>query len=301
MPAFITNQCPVCESHNYSVIGKADLGTIELANKPDKSEIVKCKNCKTIYVNPFPVWDIEDFAILYNNDYFPPADNWTEMREHVNTKRRFERIKKFLDTTENKNLLEFGAGIQAFMAKYLSKQGWKIDIQEPSEDFSKTLKEIYPQFTVITSNFLDINTQKKYSLIYADSVLEHVHNPVEYIHKSAQMLSPGGILYLVFPHEHSLKNWGRTLLSKIKGNPVGYLAPYKNPYHLIGFSRKGIKIMAEKAGLQLLKHIKCEDYEYFHFLNRKKGLLKYPVACILYLADLIGWGTNQEIVLKKNK
>ena len=298
MPTFITNQCPVCENHKFSIIGKADLGTVMIPNKPDNSEIVKCKNCRTIYVNPFPVWNSEDFAILYNNDYFLEADKWTEIRMHFNPKLRFERIRKFL-MTGNKNLLEFGAGIQAYMAKYLNKQGWNIDIQEPAEDFSKILKEMYPQFNVITSDFLNMNTQTKYSLIYADSVLEHVHNPIDYLQKSAQMLDSGGVLYLVFPNEHSLKNWGHSFLNKIKGKPVKYLSPYKNPYHLIGFSRKGIKIMAEKAGLQFLRHIKGEDYEYFHFLKRKKGLWKYPVACILYLADLIGWGTNQEIILRK--
>jgi 2-polyprenyl-3-methyl-5-hydroxy-6-metoxy-1,4-benzoquinol methylase len=299
MPVFINNQCPVCESHEFSIIGKSDLGTVMLADKPDKSEIVKCKNCKTIYVNPFPVWYVEDFAILYNIDYFPETDKWAEIREHVNIKRRFERIKKDLKT-ENKNCMEFGAGIQAYMAKYLDKQGWNIDLQEPAEDFSKILKKTYSQFNVITSDFLNMNTQKKYSLIYADSVLEHVHNPVEYIKKSAQMLDSGGILYLIFPHEHSLKNWGHTLINKINGKAVAYLAPYKNPYHLIGFSKKGIKIMAEKAGLQFVRHIKRDDYESFHFLRRKKGLLKYPIACVLYLADLIGRGTNQEIILRKN-
>lgn len=297
MADFITNKCPICRNNDFLVIGSPDFGSVDI-EKPEETQIVKCKNCKTIYVNPIPFWNVDDFAILYNVDYFPAADKWTKIREQVNTQRRFKRIQKFLKPG-NKNLLEFGAGIHAYMAKYLNDREWNIDIQEPAEDFSKILKERYPQFNIITSHFLNMNVQKKYSLIYADSVLEHVHNPVEYIRNSAQMLDSGGVLYFVCPNEHSLKNWGHTLINKIKRKPVTYLAPYKNPYHLIGFSKKGVKIIAEKAGLQLLHHFKGDDYEYFHFLNRKKGIWKYPVACILYLADLIGWGTNQEIILRK--
>jgi 2-polyprenyl-3-methyl-5-hydroxy-6-metoxy-1,4-benzoquinol methylase len=298
MPTFKTNQCPVCQSSSFSIIGKSDLGTVNV-EKPQNPLVVKCKNCKTIYANPLPIWDASDFSELYKTDYFTPVpEKWTKTRSEINPAWRFKKIEKYLKT-DNRNLLEFGAGIQAYMAKYLHAKNWNIDIQEPSKDFGNALEKIYPQFKIIKTGFLNIHSTTRYSLIYSDSVLEHVHNPIDYIQKCAELLEPGGILYFISPNEHSFRNWGYTFLKKIKGKPVNYLAPYTNPYHLIGFSHKGIQIMAKKSGLQFVKHIRSHDYECTKLIEKRKNIIYYPFAFLLYIADLMGWGTNQEIILRK--
>jgi hypothetical protein len=87
----------------------------------------------------------------------------------------------------------------------------------------------------------------------------------------------------------------------MKGIGVNYLRPFQIPYHLIGFSGKGMKIVAEKTGLNLIKRTISNDYEAYHHIQRKHGFLKYPVALCLYLADKLGWGTNQEFILRKEK
>jgi SAM-dependent methyltransferase len=306
MPTFKANQCPICQSSVFSIIGKSDLGTVNI-EKPQLPLVVKCSKCKTIYANPLPIWSVNDFSELYNTNYFSSeSEKWEKIRSEINTNRRFKKIESYLKT-DSRNLLEFGAGIQAYMAKYLYAKNWNVDIQEPSKDFSNALEKKYPQFRIITDDFLNINYKTKYSLIYSDSVLEHVHNPVDYIQKCAELLEPGGILYFISPNEHSFRNWAYTLLKKIKRMPVNYLSPYMPSYHLIGFSHIGIQIMAKKSGLKLIKHIKRHDYEFTKLIEyiEKRSIINllyiiiYPCALLLLFADLIGWGTNQEIILRK--
>jgi SAM-dependent methyltransferase len=299
MPQFIYNTCPVCGNKSFSVLGNCDLGIANI-EKPEKLQAVKCKGCNTIFANPLPVWDKADFAELYNISYVPAITDWSGIRENVTPKRRFQAIAKYIQT-DNKKFLEFGAGIQAFMAEYLYKQHWHIELQEPSYDFAELLKTTYPQFTIISGDFLNMDSTKQYSLIYSDSVLEHVPNPIDYIQKCADMLEPGGILYFISPNEHSFRNWASSLRKRMKGKGVNYLRPFNIPYHLIGFSGKGIKIIAAKTGLTLIKRTKSNDYEATNYLKQHTGILKYPIASLLYFMDCLGFGTNQEIILLKEK
>jgi 2-polyprenyl-3-methyl-5-hydroxy-6-metoxy-1,4-benzoquinol methylase len=299
MPQFIFNKCPICNSESYKPIGVCDLGPFEIEKYTD-SQIVKCADCDTIYVNPLPIWSEEDFSVLYSTDsnYFTQSEKWTKIREKDIVEYRFRQIEKRLKN-KNKTLLEGGAGIQAYMAKYLSKLGWDITVQEPSPSFIEILKTNYPSFQVIDSGFLEINTQKKYSLIYLDSVMEHVVNPLDYARKCADLLEDGGIFYFISPNEHSFSNWAKTLINKLLGRPVGYLCPYKDSFHLIGFSQKSIEILAKKSGLKIVRYIRRRDFTWFHTLERRNFLIKYPLALFLYLIDLIGYGNNQEIMLEK--
>jgi hypothetical protein len=80
---------------------------------------------------------------------------------------------------------------------------------------------------------------------------------------------------------------------------VSYLSTYRPPHHLIGFSPQSIKLMAKHANLKVVKHIKKYDHLASMVLRKKKKIIYYPIALILYIANMIGLGTNQEIVLRK--
>jgi SAM-dependent methyltransferase len=300
MPHYIYNTCPICGSQSFRVLGNCDLGTVQI-EKPQSLQAVKCKECNTIFANPLPVWTKEDFAVLYNNDYLPAITKWTAIRETVTPARRYREIEKHL-LNDQKCLLEFGSGIHAYMSKYLhDSHGWQVTIQEPSKEFVSILKQTYPHAEVIDTDFLAIASDEKYSLIYADSVMEHVSNPKEYIQKCAEMLAPGGLLYFISPNEHSFRNWLSSLRKRVLSGTVSYLCPFNIPYHLVGFSGKGIDWLAKESGLTFVKRIKGYDYEAYHCLKGKRGILNFPIACCLFIANRVGFGTNQEIILRKER
>jgi SAM-dependent methyltransferase len=302
MPNYLFNSCPICYSVKLKKIGDVSENDTEI-KVPDKSAIVKCNHCNLIFVNPLPIWSEEDFSILYDDKYFKNEwsesnKKWLDIRENRNVPDRFNRIRKFL-RSDISSFLEIGSGEFALMSRYLLKKNWKVIAQEPSKKISARLKQLYPTLKILNIDFISFSESNKFSLIYADSVFEHVHNPKEYIVKSASLLEKGGILYIIVPNEHSIINFILTKRNKLIGKPAHYLAPYKNPFHLIGFSKKSIEIVAKESDLELMAYIKRYDFLWFKFLESKKTILKYPFAFFLYLIDRFGMGTNTEIILRK--
>jgi len=290
----------VCSFTTCLIIGKINQPNppVEI---PENSAIVSCIRCKLIFVNPMPFWEPEDFSKLYNADYFThlhtaEKQNWLHVRKHILPQKRFKKIARHLKA-EKKTLLEIGAGENAFMCQYLLKNGWSVTAQEPGEFFHERLRRI-DGLAVDTRDVLDLDGQ--YSLIFADSVLEHVPNPVEYYRKLASLLAPGGVFYTVSPNEISLHNYLLARRAEKSGATPPYIAPYTEPYHLTGFTKKSLQILAEKSGLALASYKKAEDYMAFHALNSAKSpLVKYPLALMYASAQAVGYGTNGEAVFVK--
>jgi len=47
--------------------------------------------------------------------------------------------------------------------------------------------------------FLDLPADEHHAFIYADSVLEHMPNPLDYFTKARELLVPGGVVDFVSP------------------------------------------------------------------------------------------------------
>ena len=305
MPTYQENICPVCCSEQYSFLGAPKTSPSKII-APKNSTIVKCKECCAIFANPLPTWLKDDFELLYDKSYFGTQVNshqkkWLEERRVKVPQYRFDYIKKYL-RSNNRNMLEVGAGISAFMSRYLKSSNWNVTAQEPSLDFYKQLLLNKLSITLVNEDFLKIDTSKKFSLIFADSVFEHISNPNDYFQKASLLLEPGGILYFISPNEHSLVNFIYSKMNRAINKPVRYLCPYTGSYHLIGYSKKAVDILAKNHGLELVAHIKKHDYWWFHCIHSSKVpfLFRYPLAVILLVIDRAGFGTNQEFILRKN-
>ncbi|MDR1592753.1 MAG: hypothetical protein LBS16_07760 [Prevotellaceae bacterium] len=98
-----------------------------------------------------------------------------------------------------------------------------------------------------------------------------------------------------------LKAEGRTkkwLAEQVHCHPSNFCRLLQKPT-MVGFSGKDLKLACQEAGLTLVKRIKRYDYMWWRTFERKKRLPLLFIAPLLYLIDLIGWGTNREIVLRK--
>ena len=302
MASYVKDQCPVCACTSHGVIGAVNDKNPPV-HVPEGSSIVKCKACKLIYVNPMPYWDSSDYAKLYDETYFDYYNSneqakWFEIRKSVIPNNRFKRIEPHVKS-KTKTLLEIGAGEYAFMCCHLLSKGWTCTAQEPSHLYASKLQKI-EGLNIETKDIREL--EGEYTLIYADSVLEHVPDPVNYVRKLASLLTPGGVLYTVSPNEYSLYNFLMNINSKRKGNTPHYIAPYTEPYHLVGFTKKSLQICARESGLTLYQYKIIEDYKAFNAINTKKSpFTKYPLAVLYALAQMFGMGTNGEAMfIKKN-
>jgi len=253
MATYIKDKCPVCEHNKHRVIG-------EIKDKnspvfiPDGSAIVACKKCKLIYVNPMPHWDADDFEKLYTEDYFTlfgsdEQKKWFNIRENVNPRKRFDKVAAHIKS-KPKKMLEIGAGEYAFMGKFLNSNGWDVTVQEPGSKFAEKLR-MTPGFKVETCDILALDETEKYSFIFADSVLEHAPNPVEYAKKLSNLLCPGGVLYSVSPNEYSMHNFLMNIVAKMKGRNPHYIAPYEQPYHIWVY-KKILRDVGRKKRVELI-------------------------------------------------
>lgn len=296
MAIFVKDLCPVCGCRRFRDFGEARQGGAPV-RVPDGSRIVACRDCRLIYVNPMPHWSGEEMALLYDDSYFLhlKADEraqWLRMRRDVIPKKRFARIAPHIRAGA-RSLLEIGAGENAFMCRHLMRQGWRCAAQEPSPLYAEKLREI-SGLAVETKDITELDGE--YSLIFADSVLEHTPAPVNYYKKLAGLLAEGGVLYTVSPSEYSLYNF---LRSRAAGAPR-YIAPYEQPYHLVGFTKKALQICAKESGLRLAFYRKYNDYMAFQTIHSNKhAAAKYPLALMFALAQAAGLGTNGEALFRK--
>ena len=311
MPVYQKGPCPVCQNWEYKIIGKVDIKNSKVTPPIEESYIVSCSNCKLLYVNPMPYWSEDDFSIIYGDEYFSDITSWwLNFRSNVAPKRRIELINNHLQNNR-KTLLEVGAGIHGFMCRHLKSLGWQTTAQEPSKVFCQELEKM--GLNTISTPFLEIPAKEKYALIYADSVFEHVPNPVDYFAKSFELLEPGGVLYFISPNEYSLDNKILTLKNKFTHGYVRYLCPYDS-YHLVGFSEKSMEVICQKTGFTLGKFLKRygqgwrrELNAWYSFKEHESEYPKLVAKCITlharavlrYAIDLVGYGPNLEVLLRK--
>jgi 2-polyprenyl-3-methyl-5-hydroxy-6-metoxy-1,4-benzoquinol methylase len=302
MTTYVKDTCPVCECKKYSVIGRINEKDPPVII-PEESIIVECNNCKLIYVNPMPYWDDEDYAKLYNEAYFSHMNadmqkKWLDVRKNRIPQKRYSRIANNIKT-DKKKILEIGAGEYAFMCRYLMSKEWDVTAQEPSMLYAEKLRSING-LKVETKGIKELEGDGEYSLIFADSVLEHVPDPIPYYQKLSKLLVRGGVLYTVSPNEYSVYNFLLNFIAKSKGATPHYIAPYTQPYHLIGFTKKSLKLLAQNSGLSLISYRKIDDYMAFHTLNSSRNVwVKYPLALLHAVSQSIGLGTNGEALFVK--
>lgn len=292
MATYVKDECPVCASGAYNIISTVNEAAPPV-QIPENSVIAECKGCRLIYVNPMPFWNADDYSRLYDETYFAHFEtdakkNWLDVRKNIIPKKRFGRILPRL-ATGKKKMLEIGAGQYAFMSRFLLAQGWDVTAQEPSELFCEKLRAV-ENLKIENREVKDLTGVGDYSLIFADSVLEHVPDPINYYRKFADLLTDGGVLYTVSPNEISTYNF---IFKQ-------YIAPYRQPYHLTGFSKKSLQILAKKSGLELVSYKKIDDYMAFHALNsNRSAAVRYPMALLYAASQAVGLGTNGEALFLK--
>ncbi|HOX51832.1 MAG TPA: class I SAM-dependent methyltransferase, partial [Fibrobacteria bacterium] len=248
MPVYRSGPCPACGENRAAILGTPDLSK-DPVGAPKESRLLGCRSCGHLRVDPMPSWSSEDFQLLYGEGYFvPDSPRWGRIRETVNPRSRHRRIQGIL-RTEGRRLLEVGSGIYAHFCTVMSGEGWDVLAQEPSPEFQKVLRG--KGLAVVGEGFLELPEDAKFSLIFADSVFEHVSDPLAYFQKAGRLLEPGGVLYLVVPRERSLFGNIKQILSKLRGAPSPLLTAYRPPYHLHGYTARSVARFAQAAGLEL--------------------------------------------------
>ena len=243
--------CPICNDRRYKIIGKPRTNRISEAIIDKDYYVVQCLNCKVYYVSPQISFSRSQWAKLYNSEYFSLQSKWLLEKRANELTERFSKALKHLPQN-NISFLDVGTGEGKALIEGL-KRNWNvtgIDIVDNRIEEAKS-----ENINFITANFLEYNFPvNHFDFIYFDSVLEHVINPLEYLHKIKKILKENGIVYVGIPNEDSLFNYVRKFIFYLIGrkNISVKIKPFDSPYHVIGFNKKSLSHIFNKTNLSVI-------------------------------------------------
>lgn len=229
----------------------------------ERYQIVKCKSCGLVYMNPR--LREEKNKELYDEKYyyFNKTEDSLNITKAINN---FKILKKYNKTKGS--LLDVGCG-KGFFLKIAKDNGWEvhgIDISDYAREFAKK------QFNLNVSlgDLENIEfSEKKFDVITLWDTLEHLRRPYEVLEKIKKLLKKEGRLFIKTPNINSIfyKLYRRYWL--------GF-----NPFHLYYFSPKTLREILQQSGFRI---VKLETL--IASLFSKEGLwdrgLKTPMAEIL--------------------
>lgn len=215
----------------------------------DSFRVVRCKKCGLVYLNPRP--DTSELTTIYPENYY--SYNQKALRDQANPhsilhKLRYKgfeaKIQKSLSLCTGRSsdlaILDIGCGDGHTIDLYKRHPG----VATYGVDFNLNALAVARAngHSVFEGAFETADLpRKKFDLVTATHVIEHVSDPHQFLLKVHEVLAPSGILWLETPNIGTVdaqwfrnKHWGA----------------YHFPRHWYFFSRKTLTKMAAQAGFE---------------------------------------------------
>ena len=195
---------------------------------------VECLDCGLGFVNPRPVEEAMDR--YYPKDFFDDFH-----RDPAFQRERYRREAAFLPDARlgsgnAPRLLDIGCANGAF-PRVARELGWDVEGVEVAAS-----ADAIGDFPVYRMPFTEIPvTGPRYDAITAWAVLEHVHDPMAYFRKVAEVLKPGGVFVFLVPNFDSVSS--------------RYLLCEDIPRHLYFFSARTAARYLAEVGLTLERSV----------------------------------------------
>ncbi|MEW6416525.1 MAG: methyltransferase domain-containing protein [Nitrospirota bacterium] len=148
------------------------------------------------------------------------------------------------------DFLDFAAG-SGYMTELARRLGYKVNALEISDSFRKFIQKMIPTAAVYTSLDELIAPDKKFKVINAMHIIEHIAHPIDVLSNLHSILSPQGILIVVVPNldrvYYRFGERGKEIEDQIEWDGVAGDFP---PHHLTRFRAKTVKIALQKSGFR---------------------------------------------------
>lgn len=185
-----------------------------------------CGECTNVYLDPRPAES--GLSIIYPPNYYSRAGNINASPASVNTKtvvgrvvykmnvnRVTRNLTPYIVLGPEHRLLDIGCGSGRHLGGLHLATG--CNVEGIDFDLRDDLIATYSRdpITLHKGDFFDYDFgDRRYDVVYAAHIIEHVANPVRFLQRIADLLKPGGICVLETPNEDCLgarifgKYWG---------------------------------------------------------------------------------------------
>ena len=246
--------CSLCHSPNSQFLCKFNYRQFGLK---EPFVLIKCTGCGHIYNNPR--LKTEEANKLYNQDYYVINERCREKRMWLPALEDYiNKVKPLEGIIDGRNLLDIGCGM-GFLMKICRDNGWEVFGVDLSLTAIKYAKENLGLNTEL-GRIEDIDFKsRKFNLILALDLLEHLDDPPKFIERCYEILEDDGMLIIETPNIASIYR-------KITGKYwVGF-----NPYHIQFFSSRTLRRLILTSKFKIL-----DIYTTFNDIFAKRNLWRW--------------------------
>jgi SAM-dependent methyltransferase len=266
----------------------------------EKMYVVCCAQCGFYYVDPMPIWSGDTLQTLYDEEYFGEESMWWHrQRTEVDPQRRLDAIEREREKGSAPRFLDIGCG-QGYVLEHALRRGWNVCGLEPSHVWvEQTAARLGVPIWEQRVEEADLPAGSC-DVVFSDSVIEHLANPMAMMKLAQRVLKPGGLFYLVTPNAEALVNRIRGLLFHFaSSHRASFIEPLCSPYHIVGFTPHSLSVLADRAGFEVrrlwVRHGREEWRKEKRWTASKfKSLALLPV---LTLGEILGRGTTIDVLL----
>jgi SAM-dependent methyltransferase len=199
-------------------------------------DIARCVRCGHMQVDPMPPESVlrDEYERAASADYVEQ-----EAGQRATARRALERIERYARPPGS--LLDVGCWV-GFLLAEAAARGWRTTGIEPSE-FASSYARTRLGLEVLTADLFSAPLPSaSYEAVTMGDVIEHFVAPGAALARVAELLAPGGILWLALPDAGSplARALGRTWWSVL-------------PTHVQYFTRHSIGLLLERHGFEVLE------------------------------------------------
>lgn len=234
--------CPVCDAKDISLFMKGIFDS-------EDTEVHECEACGTQFLSPMMSQQEED---AYYDDYYnkQASRHFTQMSLTDVQNRAFSHYENYAETylslvKNAKSFLEIGSGSGGFI-KFLKKYRPDIEIHAIERCGSNVdfIRDSYGN-TIKLIKDMDEANEKKWDVIGAFGVFEHVRDSLGFLNSLRSRLAPGGKIALNVPNKY------HSLVYAFDCEEFKKFTYMKQHYYT--FTEKSFEILAQKSGLEVEK------------------------------------------------
>lgn len=279
----------------------------------NKHYLAYCRKCDLFFIDPQIKLTKGYLSKYYDSTPNPVYENmykeFTDKHKHAEVKRAYQRQIEFLDkfTPRKGRLLDVGCNHGTYL--YISQQlGWEAYGIEISKHWANKAKKLLNnKAKIYIGKFEDYDLPHNYfHVVHLRHLIEHLENPLVFLNRTFEILRPGGVALIETPNSRSLANNALSLIARIKQLPRRHFTPVEPPFHLFGYSKKSIRILAKQAGfdIALCSTTAIGDRVWYAKNNKISKRDFYGsgyqfMIPIHKISKYIGKGDNLLVVLKK--